>query len=204
MTRSQRTTPFTLATVVVASVAGLCAAVTLGARDADSPDAFAARAGGEVEVVSQTPSPVAEPVEATFGTAAMNSIQDTSGPEAPDVWRRGADQFEYFRSWDGEVRAWRAGQPQIIPGPGGNWFPAGQPGCGDGVYLISFRSGEGETLSVQLRDGVGRLIRESDRAAGRVLSDDCHLPYVQLAGLPAEPVSTQVSYTVHEYHRASR
>lgn len=72
--------------------------------------------------------------------------------------------------------------------------------------MISFRGTEGEVLAAQLRDSTGTLIRSSDesgRAEGWMLIDDCHLPYVQLAGEPGGPASAEVGYTVHEYHRAS-
>lgn len=218
MPRFLRSTPFALAAVIAASAGGLYAAATLGVRDADSPHTFGVRPGGAAgtaqaaHAAAVTPSPVAEktdPVNTALAAAPMNSVQAGPGPElspAPDAWSRGSAQFELFRTWEGESTLWRGSRPQIILGPEGNWFPAGQPGCGEGAYVISFRGTEGDVLAAQLRDSTGALTRsgdESGRAEGWMLIDDCHLPYVQLAGAPGGPASAEVGYTVHEYHRAS-
>lgn len=214
MTRFPRTTPFALTTVILASVAGLGAAATLGVRDADSAEWLSPRPAEVVEGARQTSPPVGEaqpPAEETLNEAlnqaAMNSIRDAPAPGTPDSWARGPQQFEHFRTWAGEMTVWRGGRPQIILGPEGNWFPAGQPGCGEGAYVITFRSAGGEELGAQLIDVPGGSARTGDqvgRAAGWILSDDCHLPYLSLADLPGSAASAQVSYTVHEYHRVSR
>ncbi|MCS5479069.1 hypothetical protein NYP18_05290 [Corynebacterium sp. YIM 101645] len=188
MTRSEGTTLIALLTIIAIAIAGLVAAVSLGARD----DAGAVVAA-ETAVVAPTPEPAQEPLE----QVTMNSINGTEVPAASDTW----GGFEHIRSWEGELTVWQDSPAQLILGPGGNWFPAGQPGCGDGAHLITFTAAEGELLTAQLADALGTPVRTGSHATGWMLADDCHLPYVQLAD---EAGSAQVSYTVHEYQPAGR
>lgn len=189
MTRSEGTTLIALLTIIAIAVAGLAAAFTLGARD----EAAAPAAETVTQSHTPTPEPVADPLE----MAAMNSIHGPDIPEASDSW----GGFEHIRSWEGELTVWQGSPAQLILGPGDNWFPAGQPGCGDGAHLITFTAGAGELLTAQLSDALGTPVHAGEHAAGWMLADDCHLPYVELAD---DALSAQVSYTVHEYQPAGR
>lgn len=186
MTRSEGTTLIALLTIIATAIVGLAAALTLGVRDDDG-----AVAAEEAVVATPIPEPVVDPLE----QATMNSIHGPGIPEASDTW----DGFEHIRSWEGELTVWQGSPAQLILGPEGNWFPAGQPGCGDGAHLITFTAGAGELLTAQLSDSLGTPVGSGDHTTGWILADDCHLPYV---GLADEAVSAQVSYTVHEYQPA--
>lgn len=188
MTRSEGTTLIALLTIIATAIAGLAAAVTLGVRDDGG-----AVAAAETAAVAPRPEPAVDPLE----QAAMNSINSAGVPAASDTW----GSFEHIRSWEGELTVWQGSPAQLILGPEGNWFPAGQPGCGDGAHLIAFTAAEGELLTAQLADALGTPVRTGDHTTGWMLADDCHLPYVQLAD---EAGSAQVSYTVHEYQPTGR
>lgn len=209
MPRFRRTTPVALSAVILASAVGLYGAATLGVREDGSPAASAAGAGERPAAASAQPSPVAPgetagQARSPLGDAEFNGIQAGPGPQAPDTWHGDAGHYEYFRSWEGELTVWDGSRPQIVPGPGGNWFPAGQPGCGAGAYVVSFRSAGGGELTAQLRDALGGVTRESGRAEGWMLLDDCHLPHLQMPDQPGGPASSGIVYTVDEYHRVSR
>lgn len=188
MTRSEGTTLIALLTIIVTAVAGLVAALTLGVRGEDRGVATE-----ETVVTVPSPEPAVDPLE----QSAINSIHGAPVPQASDTW----GSVEHIRSWEGELTVWQGTPAQLILGPEGNWFPAGQPGCGAGTYLIIFTAEAGELLTAQLSDAFGTPVLEEAHDAGWMLADDCHLPYV---GLADEVMTAEVSYTVHEYQPAGR
>jgi len=195
MTRSERNSLVAILTAIVLIIGGIVAAVLLGVRDPEDAGTAAAQ-------VAETPAATAETTtERTpdpLATARLNRITNGKAPKATDSWGK----VEHVRSWEGELTVWRGGLPQIILGPGGNWFPAGQPGCGDGAYLVEFAGvGTQTPLSASLVDPAGETTHTKESAAGWMLLDDCHLPYLTLpAG--ADDAQVDVTYEVHEYQPA--
>lgn len=201
MTRSERNILVAILTAIVLIIGGIVVAVTLGVRGSDDAKDLGAQ-------VTDTPAISAES-EGTAGAAAvdtpdplatarLNRITAGKAPAATDTW----GGVEHLRSWEGELTVWSGGLPQIILGPAGNWFPAGQPGCGDGVYLVEFAGVDTQSpLLASLVDPAGVSVHETETAAGWMLLDDCHLPYLTL---PAEGETPQaeVAYEVHEYQPA--
>ncbi len=201
MTRSERNSLVAILTAIVLVIGGIVAAVVLGvrgpddgqdlvARAAETPTATAEAAGTADTTVEETPDPLAD--------ARLNRVTAGPAPAATDSW----GGVEHVRSWEGEFTVWRGGLPQIILGPAGNWFPAGQPGCGDGVYLVEFAGVDKQSpLQASLVDATGVTTHEAEAAAGWMLLDDCHLPYLTLeAG--GEVPQVEVTYEVHEYQPA--
>lgn len=185
-------------TAIVLIIGGIVVTVLLGVRGPDDVEAPVAQ-------VAETPTDTAETGTRTtpdpLATARLNRITAGAAPEAPDTWRK----VEHVRSWEGELTVWRGGLPQIILGPAGNWFPAGQPGCGDGVYLVEFAGVDKQArLEASLVDVAGETTHEAESAAGWMLLDDCHLPYLSLAATAAgdDVAQVDVTYEVHEYQPA--
>ncbi len=197
MTRSERNNLLAILAAIILIIGGIVAAVIFGVKDAE-PQLVAdevAVTDGATQTPSAQPAPPADPPSDPLAGARVNSIH--SG-EAPDVGDTFGD-VERMRSWEGEVDVWQGGAPQVILGPAGNWFPAGQPGCGDGRYVVEF-SAAGR-LTASLRDELGETTREKDARTGWMLLDDCHLPYVTLTGETEDPQDTVV-FEVHEFQPA--
>lgn len=193
MTRSERNNLLAILAAIVLIIGGIVAAVIFGVKDAE-PQLVA----DEVEVAgeaTEAPSAEAAPPADPLTDAQVNSIHSGDAPDVGDTF----GDVERMRSWEGEVDVWRGGNPQVILGPAGNWFPAGQPGCGDGRYVVEF-SATGQ-LTASLRDELGETTREKDARTGWMLLDDCHLPYVTLTGEAGDPQDTVV-FKVHEFQPA--
>ncbi|SMG36758.1 hypothetical protein SAMN06295981_2285 [Corynebacterium pollutisoli] len=193
MTRSERNNLLAILAAIILIIGGIAAAVIFGVKDAE-PQLVAdevAVTDGATQTPSAEPAPPADPL----ADAQVNSIHSGGAPEVGDTF----GDVARMRSWEGEVDVWRGGNPQIILGPAGNWFPAGQPGCGDGRYVVEF-SATGQ-LTASLRDELGETTREKDARTGWMLLDDCHLPYVTLTGEAEDPQDTVV-FEVHEFQPA--
>lgn len=198
-------TPLALAAVSLLSVAGIVAAVSLGGHPDQDPATVVDTDTSAVAVeedVAET-----ERTEDTLARTRLNTVHTGAAPDTPDTWGEGRGHHEYFRSWEGTVTVWRGGLPQLVLGPEGNWFPAGQPGCGDGVHVITFDATA--PVTVQLQDAAGEAGVEKQvelqAESGWLIADDCHLPYLAHSDVTdPEAPSTDVSYTVHEYQRAPR
>lgn len=193
MTRAERNNLLAILAAIILIIGGIVAAVIFGVKDVE-PQLVAdevAVTDGATQTPSAEPAPSADPLAG----ARVNSIHSGEAPEVGDTF----GEVERMRSWEGEVDVWRGGNPQIILGPAGNWFPAGQPGCGDGRYVVEF-SATGQ-LTASLRDELGETTREKDARTGWMLLDDCHLPYVTLTGETEDPQDTVV-FEVHEFQPA--
>lgn len=193
MTRSERNNLLAILAAIILIIGGIVAAVIFGVKDAE-PQLVAdevAVTDGATQTPSAEPAPPADPLAG----ARVNSIHSGEAPDVGDTF----GEVERMRSWEGEVDVWQGGAPQVILGPAGNWFPAGQPGCGDGRYVVEF-SAAGR-LTASLRDELGETTREKDARTGWMLLDDCHLPYVTLTGETEDPQDTVV-FEVHEFQPA--
>ena len=193
MTRAERNNLLAILAAIILIIGGIVAAVIFGVKDA-KPQLVA----DEVAVTdgaTQTPSAEPAPPSDPLAGARVNSIHSGEAPDVGDTF----GEVERMRSWEGEVDVWQGGAPQVILGPAGNWFPAGQPGCGDGRYVVEF-SAAGR-LTASLRDELGETTREKDARTGWMLLDDCHLPYVTLTAEAGDPQDTVV-FEVHEFQPA--
>lgn len=199
MTRSERTSLIAILTAIVLIIAGIVVTVLLGIRGPDEAEDPAALSSGETAAVSATMSTPAPAPADPLAEAEVNHIVTGTAPPATDSFGTAPRAFDRLRSWEGELEVWRGGNRQIILGPEGNWFPAGQPGCGDGRYVVEF-SAAGR-LTASLRDELGETTREKDARTGWMLLDDCHLPYVTLTGETEDPQDTVV-FEVHEFQPA--
>lgn len=197
MTRSERNNLLAILAVIVFIIGGIVAAVIFGVKDPD-PQLVAdevAVTDGATQTPSGEPAPPVDPPADLLADARVNSIHSGEAPDVGDTF----GEVERMRSWEGEVDVWQGGTPQVILGPAGNWFPAGQPGCGDGRYVVEF-SAAGR-LSASLLNELGETTRETDARTGWMLLDDCHLPYVTLTTEAGDPQDT-VMYKVHEFQPA--
>lgn len=201
MTRSERNSLVAILTAIVLIIGGIVAAVLLGVRSPDDAQELARRVADPVPVAdTPAPTPTSSAVAPDpLADARVNRVQTGTAPRVGDTFGSGAESFERMRSWDGEVEVWRGANPQIILGPAGNWFPAGQPGCGEGRYVVEFSGAE--QLAASLRDEVGATVHEAEGRSGWMLLDDCHLPYVALTAEP-DTVRDTVSFEVHEFQPA--
>ena len=199
MTRSERTSLIAILTAIVLIIAGIVVTVLLGIRGPDEAEDPAALSSGETAAVSATMSTPAPAPADPLAEAEVNHIVTGTAPPATDSFGTAPRAFDRLRSWEGELEVWRGGNRQIILGPEGNWFPAGQPGCGDGRYLVAYAGVE--KLTAQLRDPSGTTTAEETAPRGWMLLDDCHLPYLTL-GTGAESPTDTVTYEVHEYQPA--
>lgn len=184
-------------TAIVAIIVALVATVFLGVKESESAPAGIVPAESAAEPAATstpaTPDPLAE--------ARVNRVIADDVPAATDSFGSGTRHFEHARTWSGEIEVWRGSRPQLILGPEENWFPAGQPGCADGRYLVEFAGVDKQAeLTGLLVDELGETTHELATDHGWMLLDDCHLPYVQLS-VTGETAQTEVAYEVHEYHR---
>lgn len=193
MTRSERNNLLAILAAIILIIGGIVAAVIFGVKDAEPQ--LVADEVAVTEEATETPSAEPAPPADPLAGARVNSIHSGEAPEVGDTF----GDVERMRSWEGEVDVWQGGAPQVILGPAGNWFPAGQPGCGDGRYVVEF-SAAGR-LTASLRDELGETTREKDARTGWMLLDDCHLPYVTLTGETEDPQDTVV-FEVHEFQPA--
>ncbi|GAB3702493.1 hypothetical protein [Corynebacterium nasicanis] len=191
MTRSERKHLLAIVAAIVLILGGIVAAVVFGVKDAE-PEVVAEQAA----VAAAEPAEAPEPLD----NVKVNRIYQGEVPEVGETFRTGSRSFEYMRSWEGEVEVWRGYAPQIILGPGENWFPAGQPGCGEGRYVVSFAASG--PISASLIDEEGEITAEQDSRTGWMLLDDCQLPHVALP-TGAESSSDTVVFEAHEFQPAS-
>ena len=184
MTRSERNNLLAILTAIVLIVAGIIVTVIFGVKDPQVPDTDQAAEGTATTAEATPQAPEPDPVAAS----RVNRIHpgEITVPEE-------FDEVVHIRSWDGELTVW-PGSTQIILGPAGNWFPAGQPGCGDGRYVVEFvATGE---IAASIRDEVGETTYDAAARTGWMLLDDCHLPYL------TAPTQADVTYEVHEFQPA--
>ncbi|MDO5511820.1 hypothetical protein [Corynebacterium sp.] len=193
MTRSERRNLVAILTAIVLIIAGIIAAVFLGVK---GPEAADAAADADTAVTETTEAPT--PVDPLAG-AKLNQVASGKAPAVADGFGSGDETFEHMRSWEGEIEVWRGYLPQIILGPGETWFPAGQPGCGEGRYIVEFQGST--TVEASLRDEVGETADDKQLRHGWMLIDDCHLPFIALP-TGADSPSDTVSFHVHEFQPA--
>lgn len=185
-----------LAVIAVALVVGIGYLFTTG-------DDEAAPAATETTAPSTPPTPteaaVADPV-ALLESAGIDVVKPPPVPEAPKKW----GEYTLAEKWDGRVRAHSGAGPVKATAAGGSAFPASMNGCGQMMYLVTFRAAhESAIVDARLLDAVGRVEDSAELNSGWALGTNCATPAFEFVSAGGGATMTDVIYTVYEYRQAS-
>lgn len=121
-----------LALIAIALVAVIVSLVGAGSDDDAAP--------GAEESAASSPSPTAvEDPAKVLEKAGIDVIRPPPVPDAPESW----GDYSRDGQWDGRLQVSANDAAVAVSGPSGDAFPATMNGCGELMYLVTFRSVSG-------------------------------------------------------------
>ncbi len=172
---------------------------------------FGTRGTGDGASVSEQPSvstaakptvedATVEDPAAALEAAGVNVVMPPPVPDAPEEW----GDYELAQRWDGKVNVSPDAEAEQVRGPGGAAFPSSMNGCGELMYLVTFRAVDNSTtVDARLVDAVGGINDSKKLSGGWMLGTNCSTPSFAFDESRDHVDRLSVEYTLYEYRKSA-
>lgn len=185
---------------VIAVVLAVGIGYLFGSRGTGGEAAVSAQPSASTAATPAVEDAVVEDPAAALEAAGVDVVLPPPVPDAPEEW----GDYELARRWDGTVRVSTGADAEPVRGPGGAAFPSSMNGCGELMYLVTFRGVDGSTtVDARLVDAVGGINDSKKLSSGWMLGTNCSTPSFAFDESVNEVDQLSVGYTVNEYRKSS-